>query len=251
MDIKLEVCTASLEDCITSEKHGADRVELNSGFQLGGLTPSYGLIREVIKTLTIPIIVMIRPRPAGFCYSNNEFKVMQHDIEFALESGATGIATGVLNNNGSIDVKRCKMIKNQVGESELVFHRAFDVTPSPFEALEQLVDLGYNRVLTSGQKSKALEGSELLSKLITKAKNRIEILPGSGININSVVDIVKITGCTQVHASLSHNSIDESTNNDRNISFSAVTSSPDFCYTETNPDAVKKMRQMLNSISNI
>jgi len=201
--MKLEICTASVDDCITAQRGSADRVELNTALALGGLTPSAGMIREAVKAVSIPVIVMIRPRDGGFCYSNSEFKTMQRDIDLALGVGAAGIAFGILLENGRIDRKRNKTILDQLKNTTAVMHRAFDLTPDPFTALDTCIDLGFNRILTSGQQETALKGAVVLKQLILQSKNRIEILPGSGITPATVESLVQQTGCQQVHCSLS------------------------------------------------
>jgi len=206
----LEICTASVGDCVTAETGGADRVELNSGLALGGLTPSAGLIREAVQAVSIPVIVMIRPRDGGFLYSGDEFRVMQQDIDTALDAGAAGVAFGILLQNGRLDRERNRLLVQQAQESESVLHRAFDLTPDPAAALEAAVDCGFSRILTSGQKPTAAEGAPCLAQLIEQAAGRIEVLPGSGIRPDNVRSLIAMTGCTQVHCSLSGLSSDPS-----------------------------------------
>ncbi len=129
--ITLEICTASAEDCAVAEQSGADRVELNCALMLGGLTPSFGALREARAAIRIPLIAMIRPRAGGFCYSASDFKVMQRDVEAALAEAADGIAFGILTPNGTIDLERCRQIMKLAAGRQLVFHRAFDVVPEP------------------------------------------------------------------------------------------------------------------------
>ena len=157
--IKLEICTASAEDCAVAEQSGADRVELNCALMLGGLTPSLGALREARAAIRIPLIAMIRPRAGGFCYSASDFKVMQRDVEAALAEGADGIAFGILTPNGTIDLERCRQIVKLAAGRQIVFHRAFDVVPEPLTALDQLIDLGVTRVMTSGQETSAYNGA--------------------------------------------------------------------------------------------
>jgi copper homeostasis protein len=197
--ILLEICCGSLEDALEAEQGGADRVELSSALFLGGLTPSLGTIIEAKARLKIPIMVMIRPRAGGFCYTQPEMAVMERDTLLAGERGADGIVFGILNADGSIDEERCRRIRKLIGDRQAVFHRAFDVTPDPFRSLDQLVELGFTRVLTSGQEDTAPEGTSLIKRLIEYANHRIEILPGGGIKPNSLRQVVESTGCKQVH----------------------------------------------------
>lgn len=241
----LEICTASVEDCLTAQAGGADRVELNSALALGGLTPSLGLLREARQELRIPLIAMIRPRPAGFCYCASEFRVMQRDIELALAHGADGIAFGILREDGCIDISRCAEIVKQAGGKEAVFHRAFDVTPKPFEALEQLIDLGITRVMTSGQESSAYNGAVNIARFSEQARGRIQILPAGGINRFTIADVLSRTGCEQVHASLSALQYDTSTRARPHIRFGSAHALNDDRYSATQLEAVQALRRFL------
>ena len=200
----VEICIESVDDAKSAA--GADRLELCQALAVGGLTPSAGVQKEVRSITSLPIMTMIRPRPGGFCYSTSEFSVMRHDVDSALELGANGVVFGVLTASANIDTSRIVEVILQVRSAgrpvDVVFHRAFDFTPDPFEALEQLVDLGVTRVLTSGQKATALDGASVIKELIIRAKGRIEILPGSGIRPENVRQVISQTGCTQLHASL-------------------------------------------------
>ena len=178
--IKLEICTASAEDCATAEQSGADRVELNCALMLGGLTPSLGALREARAAIRIPLIAMIRPRAGGFCYSASDFKVMQRDTEIALKEGADGIAFGILTPQGTMDLERCAQIVKLAAGRQVVFHRAFDVVPDPLATLDQLIDLGVTRVMTSGQESSAYNGTANIAQYLRHAAGRMEILPGRG-----------------------------------------------------------------------
>jgi copper homeostasis protein len=200
--VLLEVCIASVDDVLAAEAGGADRIELNSALSLGGLTPSAGLFAEVRRATRLPVVAMVRPRPGGFCYSPTDFDVMCRDTNAFLDAGAEGLAFGILTESGEIDVDRCGRLRERCGDRVAVFHRAFDVTPDPFAALETLVALGFRRVMTSGQEETAYNGAELIAELICRAAGRIEILPAGGINRFNVTDVIVRTGCGQVHASL-------------------------------------------------
>jgi copper homeostasis protein len=245
----LEVCVASLEDCLTAQAGGADRVELNSALALGGLTPSLGLLREARQVLRIPIIVMIRPRPAGFCYRARELVVMQRDLEIALANGADGIAFGVLREDGSIDRVRCGQIIRQAKGKEIVFHRAFDVTPDPVAALDELIDLGITRVMTSGQESNAYNGAANIARFIRHAAGRIEILPAGGINRFTIADILARTGCEQVHASLATMRHDVSTRTRPHVRFGNTGAASEESYWATQLEDVQALRKSLEVIA--
>jgi len=197
--ILVEICCGSLEDAMQAEQGGADRVELCSALFLGGLTPSFGTIVEAKAQLRIPFVVMIRPRGGGFCYSQPEMAVMERDTVLAREQGADGIVFGILNGDGTIDEERCRRIRELISDRQAVFHRAFDVTPDPFRALDQLVQMGFTRVLTSGQEDTVPEGLPLIKRLIEYAGGRIEVLPGGGIKLNNLRQVVEATGSKQVH----------------------------------------------------
>ena len=197
--ILVEICCGSLEDAIESEMGGADRVELCSALFLGGLTPSMGSIVEARTRLKIPFMAMVRPRGGGFCYTGVEMAVMERDTVAAREQGADGIVFGILNADGSIDEERCRRIRKLIGDRQAVFHRAFDVTPDPFRSLDQLIDMGFTRLLTSGQEDSVPEGLPLIQRLIEYAGDRIEILPGGGIKLFNLRQVVEATGCKQIH----------------------------------------------------
>ena len=197
--ILLEVCCGSLDDAIQAELGGADRIELCSALFLGGLTPSTGTIIEAKRRLHIPFVAMVRPRAGGFCYSPAEMDVMLRDTENAINLGADGVVFGILKEDGTIDIERSRQIRERIGNRQAVFHRAFDVTPDPFRALDELIDLGITRVLTSGQQNAAPDGAELIRQLIEHASGRIEVLPGGGLRVHTLDDFVAKTGCAQVH----------------------------------------------------
>ncbi|MFN3168605.1 MAG: copper homeostasis protein CutC [Phycisphaeraceae bacterium] len=208
MTIALEVCVASLRDAAVSASAGAARVELNSALELGGLTPSPALVELVVETaqsLRCEVIAMLRPRPGGFDYDEHDLRVMQRNIALLLQLGVDGVAFGVLHRGGTIHAQACRELIAPVHNAgrQAVFHRAFDLTPDPFVAIDTLIQLGFQRVLTSGQQPTAPEGAGLIGELIQHADRRIEVLPGSGIRPDNVTQLVKQTGCTQVHASLS------------------------------------------------
>ena len=203
--ILIEICCGSFEDVITAQEAGADRVELNSALFLGGLTPSLGCLVEVKEKANIPVIAMIRPREAGFFYSDYEYSVMKRDAHLFIEHGVNGLVFGFLNPDGTFDKGRMdeftKICHN--ANVEAVCHRAFDVTPNPIEALDTLIELNINRVLTSGQKSNVIYGATLITELIAHANGRIEILPGAGLNGSNIAEFVKKTNVNQVHFSAS------------------------------------------------
>ncbi len=243
--ILLEVCIASAGDALSAAEGGADRLELNSALALGGLTPTLGLLREMKETVQVPVVAMVRPRPGGFAYDRSDFRVLLRDADLLLANGAEGLAVGVLLPDGRVDVPRCREIRRQAGSATLVCHRAFDLTPDPFEALEQLIDLGFQRVLTSGQQESAYYGASLIAQLIERAAGRIEILPGGGINRFTLADVLDRTGCDQVHASLQHNVRDTSASGRPQVSFSSRPRGSEDWFSATNKVAVQELVQLL------
>ncbi len=203
MDRVIEICCGSYEDALNAYRGGAKRIELNSALYLGGLTPSLSSLILTKKNTDLKVIVMIRCRGAGFCYSDEDYEVMKEDCELMLKHGADGIAFGFLKNDFTIDLKRTeefvRMIKKY--NKEAVFHRAFDCTDDPFLAIEQLIELGIDRVLTSGLQAKAMDGISLIRELQEKYGDKIEILAGSGMNASNATYMMKNAGISQIHSS--------------------------------------------------
>lgn len=199
--IIVEVCVDSLQSALSAEKGGADRIELCSNLMGGGTTPSAAMIELTRKYLTIDINLMIRPRTGDFCYSALELEVMKKDIEIAKKYGVNGIVIGVLKPNAEIDINAMKELIQLARPLDVTFHRAFDMTKDPFTSLDTLVKLGVKRILTSGQESKAIDGVNLIRKLVNKSENKIIIMPGAGINEENVKDIIDSTGVKEVHLS--------------------------------------------------
>ncbi len=210
---KLEICCGSYEDVLNSKE--ADRVELNSALHLGGLTPSFASFIKAKENTNLDIICMVRPRGAGFKYTPAEIEIMFMDAEIFLKNGAKGIAFGFLNEDLSIDeILTSKMVKLiHSYQKEAVFHRAFDLVTDQEKALEILINLKVDRVLTSGGRSAVSFGIDNLKKLESINKGRIEILMGCGINAFNVKKIIKETGIKQVHTSAKKWLIDPTTSN--------------------------------------
>lgn len=240
-NIYLEVCCGSVEDAIEAQLGGAQRVELNSSMFFGGLTPSLGSIIEAKQRINIPVMVMVRPRGGGFCYTDVEYEIMLQDTQFALDHGADGIVFGILKPDGTIDIDRSKKIITMVRQAgkDIVFHRAFDVTPDPFEALEQLIEMQIDRVLTSGQEDSVPEGIELIRKLIEKAAGRVEILPGGGIKPSNVEFVIQQTGAAMIHIAVFKTMEDHSCQQRPMVTFGGHLSPPENQYDLINRNAIK------------
>ncbi|MDB5130598.1 MAG: cutC [Mucilaginibacter sp.] len=201
--VLLEVCANSVTSALAAQDGGAVRVELCENLYEGGTTPSYGEILIARKLLHINLYVLIRPRGGDFLYSDVEFEVMAADVRYCIEAGCDGIVIGILHPDGAIDKERCKKLvelakPHGVG---VTFHRAFDLSADLFQSLEDTIEIGCERILTSGGRSSAMEGAGVISRLIKKATGRIIIMPGCGISETNVADLVHYTGAKEIHAS--------------------------------------------------
>lgn len=203
MERILEICCGSYEDALAAYHGGAKRIELNSALYLGGLTPSVGTLLLTKEHTDLKVIAMVRPRGAGFHYTEAEFETMKLDTELMMKHGADGIAFGCLDEQGNIDEAQAKEIIKIIKkyDGEIVFHRAFDCVKDPYEAMEKLIAMGVTRVLTSGLRAKAMEGIDLIGELQKKYGERIEILAGSGINASNAKEMMERTGICQIHSS--------------------------------------------------
>lgn len=195
-----EICASSFESARNAQLAGANRIELCSELGVGGVTPSYGLIKKVMDELSIENCVLIRPRSGDFTYTDEEFDVMLRDITFCRELGCKGVVTGVLNTDNTIDKERTQQLIEAAGDIDFIYHRAFDCVPNPEEALNLLKTLGVKRILTSGGKKSAVEGLDVLKKLNQQAEGKITIMPGGGINPQTILKI-KEAGFNEVHFS--------------------------------------------------
>ena len=202
--VLLEVIASSVEDARAAEAAGAGRLELVQALSEGGLTPSLGMIRAVLAATRLPVMVMLRPRGGDFCYSAAELAVLRDDLRTVKELRAAGVVLGVLNKDATVDVAMLGELVQAARPLQVTFHRAFDVTPSPESALEDLISVGVDRVLSSGQKGDAAKGADLLALLVAQAGGRIAVMPGAGITPNNAAQIAKLTRANEFHASCSH-----------------------------------------------
>lgn len=199
---KLEICCYSADCALIAERAGADRIELCSGKSEGGITPSMGTLIWVKKQVSIPVHPIVRPRGGDFCYSQSEFEIIKSDIAQIRELGFPGIVIGVLNQDGHIDLSRMKQISNEAQGLSITFHRAFDMCVNPLLALQQLTDMGIDRILTSGQQQTAEVGLPLIKKLIQKSQRPI-IMPGCGIQLRNIHKFID-AGVQEIHTSAGH-----------------------------------------------
>ena len=199
---KIEICANSVESAVKAQQGGAYRVELCAGIPEGGTTPSFGEIRMARQLLQqTKLHIIIRPRGGDFLYSPLEQEIMLHDIKVARQLGADGVVFGCLTADGKVDVEAMEKLMNAVGDMSVTFHRAFDMCRNPQEALEQIIELGCHRILTSGQEATAEKGIPLLKELVELADERIIIMPGCGVNPKNIRKIAEETGACEFHFS--------------------------------------------------
>ena len=198
---RFEICANSVASCIAAQDGGADRVELCAGIPEGGTTPSYGMIRKARESISIGLNVIIRPRGGDFLYTKEEIEEMIYDIEKAKELGADGLVFGCLLPDGFVDKENMVRLMEAAGDTPVTFHRAFDHTSDPLLALEDIIDLGCARILTSGCMPTAMEGIHQLSQLVKEAKGRIIIMPGCGVNERNIAEIARLSGANEFHFS--------------------------------------------------
>jgi len=199
--IILEGCVETIDAALEMEKAGVDRIELCSALSNGGVTPSYGSIKIAKERLSIPIHVIIRPRGGDYIYSDLEMEIMKRDIEFCKVNGIDGVVFGALTEDREVNKSMCKELLEVARPMKVTFHRAYDEAADPFEAVEAIVELGFDKLLTAGHKASAIEGSGLLADLVKKYGDQITIMPGSGINFNNVDDLHGIIGANEYHGS--------------------------------------------------
>lgn len=241
----LEVCCGSVEDVLQAEKGGADRVELNSCLFHGGLTPSIGELIVAKRLSKLPVMTMVRPRQGGFCYTDAEYKTALADAEALLANGADGLVFGFLNADGSLDVERTRELVRLAGDRTKVFHRAIDVAEDWKRMLGQLIELGVDRVLTSGLAPDVYYGVDVIREMMDFAQGAIQILPGAGVNLKNVDAIMERTGCDQVHVARFRQYTDPSTGNNRDIFYGGALYPPEDRYDVIDGDYIAQIRQHL------
>lgn len=197
----LEICAYNIQSCNAAYQAGASRIELCSSPAEGGVTPGYGIIKHVIDKIAIPAYIMVRPRGGDFVYNAEELDIMHADIKQLKQMGCKGVVVGPLTNDGKVNTDELKRMTDLAYPMQVTFHKAFDRVKDPFTALEDIIDAGCNRILTSGLCSTAIEGSELLKQLITLAANRIIIMPGGGVRSTNIRHLADATGATELHSS--------------------------------------------------
>ena len=200
MNRKLEVCTFNLDDLEIAAKNKVSRVELCINKNYGRITPPY---HHIIDALSLGVMIhpIIRPRAGNFIYTSKEINSIINDVRFCRENNCSGVVLGVLDSNNEVDISNCKKIIKESGDMSLTFHRAFDETSNPYESMEKIIDLGFDRILTSGQEEKATDGVSLINKLVKQSKGRISIMPGSGIRASNVDLFLENNEISEIHSS--------------------------------------------------
>jgi len=198
-EIKVEICVDSVESAVAAQAGGADRVELCDNLMEGGTTPSVGAIKMARRLLNIKLHIIIRPRGGDFLYSNTEFEIMRCDIETAKSVGADGVVIGILKADGNIDITRTAELTALARPMSVTFHRAFDVCLDPIMAIDELAEIGIDRILTSGQEATAVEGMDLIADFVRLAGDRISIMACGNLNERNINKVVTATGVKEVH----------------------------------------------------
>jgi copper homeostasis protein len=201
MNFILETIAFNIQSCLIAQANGAHRLELCDNPGEGGTTPSYGFIKAAREKLSIQLYPIIRPRGGDFLYSNDEFEIIKADVKICKDLGCDGVVIGMLNEDATVDKIRCSQLVNLAYPMGVTFHRAFDRVTHMEQALEDVIDIGCERILTSGMYPTALEGAENLKQLVIKANERIIIMPGSGVRASNIVELTRLTGATEFHSS--------------------------------------------------
>lgn len=200
--IRIEICTNGYQSVINAQNNGAHCAELCESLEVGGVTPSYGTLKKVASDMKIPVRVLIRPRSGNYIYNDEELEMMCSDIALIKELGYEGVVIGALDEKGNLDVEKIKAMMKAGEGMKFTFHRAIDACNNPLEALATLVDLGFDKVLTSGCRPKAVDGIDMIRQMQEKFGDKIRIMAGGGVNIDNVMKIINETGVTNCHASL-------------------------------------------------
>ena len=241
--IHLEICANGIPSLRNAMDGCAQSVELCEALEVGGLTPSFGTLAKAIDLSFIPMRVLIRPRPGNYIYNEEELDVMKTDIMLCKKLGFQGVVIGALNDEGMLDIKALQALMEAGQGMKFTFHRAIDACVNPLEVMEQLIDLGFDKVLTSGGKPTAEQGIPMIAEMQLRFGDRIAIMPGGGINLGNVMDIVNQTGVTHVHASLGHW---VPRFNERLYPNQTDNTGASMVWTESNYEIIYEMEKMLN-----
>ena len=249
MKYLIENCANSAESCAMAQKGGADRVELCAGIPEGGTTPSYGEMKKAREILTTTRLnVIIRPRGGDFLYTDNELDIMETDIETAKSIGADGVVFGCLTAEGYIDKKAMQRLMKAADGLSVTFHRAFDVCREPLQALEDIIALGCDRILTSGQCGTAFEGMDMIKELVGKAGDRIIIMPGCGVNKSNIRQIALHTGAKEFHMSARSTIKSGMTYHNERVSMGGTVHIAEYERDLTDPEKIARIKSILHSL---
>ena len=237
--MKLEICANSFESTLAAQKAGADQIELCTELSVGGITPSYGLLEKVTSELDIPVHVLIRPRSGNFAYCHAEIDTMLRDIAACKLLGCAGVVSGALTATNDIDIRTTSKLIHAAAGMEFTFHRAFDVCNNPNKELQNLINLGITRLLTSGQQQKAVDGIDLLKEVLKTATGKIQVMPGSGITPENILQF-KEAGFPIVHSSASKKRITETKPAATTVTFETGTASV------SDEEIIRKMLQLIS-----
>lgn len=242
----LEICTPSFTSVLEAQTGGADRIELCQNLELGGTTPSFALLKLTREVLNIPIAVLIRPRGGDFIYTPDDQQVMKKDIEFCRQLGVEAVVVGALTAQGSLDETLCRRFVDLAYPLDVVFHRAIDKCLDPLEALHQLIDWGYQRILTSGQAQQAPEGRTLIQSMVLEAGGRITIMAGGGLTPDNLADFIRYTQVTDVHLS-AKKTVRSLASTAGQVSL-ATPGLPENDYLQTDATTVRQIKNILNHL---
>src|SRR6187551_2001266 len=242
--MKVEIVVYNIDSALRAQEGGADRIELCDNPGEGGTTPSYGTIELVRQNVSMDVYVMIRPRGGDFHYTNYEFHSMKRDISQCQKISVDGIVFGILTPEGTIDKKRCKELIDKARPLKVTCHRAFDMARDPFEALEDCIEAGFDRILTAGQQAQAVKGAVLIGQLIAKANGRIAIMPGSGVNEDTVAEIVSKSKAREIHFSATAYRASEMIYRNPKIAGMGSDEGSEFKLRTVDPERIKKIREI-------
>ncbi|WP_157150239.1 copper homeostasis protein CutC [Brachyspira sp. SAP_772] len=245
MNKKIEICVDSVESCISAEKGGADRLELCGNMFEGGTTPSFGVLELAREKINIPIYAMVRPRGGDFCYNNIEFEIMKREIKLMKELKIDGIVFGILTKDGKVDKKRCCELLDLWGSSKATFHRAIDVSSDLNKACEDIISIGFERILTSGGEANVMSGIIKLKELVEKYNDKIIIMPGSGINERNIEYIKEIVKANEYHMTANKTVESVMQYRNENIFMGVALRSPEFSVKYTDENKVKNIKSKI------
>lgn len=245
----LEVCCASIASALAAQEGGANRIELCDNLYEGGTTPSFGTLELVRECLDIEINVLVRPRGSDFVYSDEEMEIIRRDVQKCKEIGVNGIVIGFLNRDGNIDLERTGKIIELARPLSVTFHRAFDVCRDPFAALEELIELGVDRILTSGQKNMAPEGVDLIAELVEMAGDRVIIMPGAGLEPENIAEFHAKVGAKEYHSTLWCKVESNMTYRKPGVYMGGLPEIPEFNWMQTNSEKVNTFIANIEALS--